>query len=261
VSPNRKPQVLRQSPGLIAKTDRPGPSYKTQLNAIVNKEEEPEVYRALAAEPGDHAHHKLLLETLDRLFDDLDEKGQADLRDHIINKHGVGIGNHILNLINMPGEIHQGGIHKFAREMGYEIDAKSEPKGLALDILEASTVPSVEYRKHIADKYINEAFPAMRNEIDDLLTEHYATASKFGSDSSDDLMTSYKQKGAKRFAGEDPKVREYMQAIESGRDTQSTGAVSGDKPVVVHAGEGSKVFLQTNGNGPADMQRTFRMFD
>ena len=53
---------------------------------------------------------------------------------------------------------------------------------------------------------------------------------------------------SKRFAGEDPAARTVLQAIESGRDTQSTGAVSGDKPVVIHAGEGSKVFLHTNGN-------------
>ena len=67
----------------------------------------------------------------------------------------------------------------------------------------------------------------------------------------------------KRFAGEDPTARKVLQAIESGRDTQSTGAVSGDKPVVIHAGEGSKVFLHTNGNGNrhAEMQEAFDRFN
>ena len=68
---------------------------------------------------------------------------------------------------------------------------------------------------------------------------------------------------SKRFAGEDPAARTVLQAIESGRDTQSTGAVSGDKPVVIHAGEGSKVFLHTNGNanGHAKMQNVFDRFN
>ena len=84
---------------------------------------------------------------------------------------------------------------------------------------------------------------------------------------SDLYMNKLKSNPASRFATERPELDEVpgltkaRQVVESGRDTQSTGAVSGDKPVVVHAGEGSKVFLQTNGNGPADMQRTFRMFD
>jgi hypothetical protein len=108
-----------------------------------------------------------------------------------------------------------------------------------------------------------------KNKRYNLLLEHLVdrvdnieklTGKSFG-ELKQEMDTSSQRKLVKRFAGEDPKVREYMQDIESGRDTQSTGAVSGDKPVVVHAGEGSKVFLQTNGNGPADMQRTFRMFE
>ena len=246
---NRKAQVLRQSPGLVAVTDRPGPSYKTQLNALVNKKEEPELYRALAAEPGDHAHHKIILETLDRLFDGLSKDDQAVLRDHIANTQyfeyqgegkkpvpfKVAIGNNIRNLINMPGEIHQGGIHKFARERGYEIDAKNEPIGLARDILEASTVPNVNYRKHVADKYITEAVPEMNNYINDLLTDYYNNKGRMAGDA----------------------IRQL-----SGRDMSelTTGNISGDKPIIVNADEGANVFVHTNGkngNGHADMQKTF----
>ena len=232
---NRKAQVLRQSPGLVAVTDRPGPSYKTQLNALVNKKEEPELYRALAAEPGDHAHHKIILETLDRLFDDLSEDDQAILRDHIAKTHRVAIGNNIRNLINMPGEIHQGGIHKFARERGYEIDAKNNPIGLARDILEASTVPNVNYRKHIADKYITEAVPEMNNYINDLLTDYYNNKGRMAGDA------------IRQLAGKD------MSEL-------ATGDVSGDKPIIVNADEGANVFVHTNGkneNGHTDMQKAF----
>ena len=232
---NRKAQVLRQSPGLVAVTDRPGPSYKTQLNSIVNRNEEPELYRALAAEPGDHAHHKIILETLDRLFDSLSENDQAILRDHIAKTHKAGIGNDIRNLINMPGEIHQGGIHKFARERGYEIDAKSKPIGLARDILEASTVPNVNYRKHVADKYITEAVPEMNDYINDLLTDYYNNKGRMAGDA------------IRQFAGED------MSAL-------TTGNVSGEKPIIVNADEGANVFVHTNGkngNGHESMQKEF----
>ena len=53
---------------------------------------------------------------------------------------------------------------------------------------------------------MKEAVPAMNDKINDLLTAHYA------------------QQG-KRFAGEDAAVREVLQAIEAGRDAQSTGSL------------------------------------
>ena len=79
----------------------------------------------------------------------------------------------------------------------------------------------------------------MNDKINDLLTAHYA------------------QEG-KNLLGEDAAVREVLQAIEAGRDSQSTGAVSGEKPLV-NAGEGSKVYVHTNGNGNghAEMQKAF----
>ena len=234
---NRKAQVLRQSPGLIAKTDRAAGSYKTQLNSHVDKATEAEVYRALAAEPGDHAHHNIPIETLDKLFDGLSVDEQAELRNYINQHHGRAIGNHIRNLINIPGEIHQGGIHKYAREMGYEIDAKKNPIGLALEILEASTVPSIQYRKHIADKYMQEAVPAMNDHLNDLLTAHYASK--------------------QRMAGE--RINNELKA-ESMADSQ--GQVVGQKPIVINADEDAKVFVHTNGNGNGhtEMQKAFNQY-
>ena len=180
---NRKAQVLRQSPGLSSKTDRPGPSYEAQLNAVINKKLEPEVYRALASQEGDHAHHKVLLETIDKLFIGLNESEQAELRNYIGSKHGISIGNSLRNLINIPGEIHQGrkgqdSIHQFARNQGFEIDSKKIQIGLARDVLEASTVPSLEYRKHVADNYLTKALPSMNNKINDLLTDYYKGATR-----------------------------------------------------------------------------------
>lgn len=53
-----------------------------------------------------------------------------------------------------------------------------------------------------------------------------------------------------RYAGEDPTARAVLQAIESGRDTQASGLVAGEKPTVINAGEGSRVYVEAgNGNG------------
>ena len=140
----------------------------------------------------------------------------------------------------MPGETHQGGIHPYAKQQGYEFHPRElVSKGMVQDILDASELP-LPYRKHVGGKYMKEAVPAMNDKINDLLTAYYA------------------QEG-KRFAGEDAAVREVLQAIEAGRDSQSTGAVSGEKPLVVNAGEGSRVYVHTNGNGNghAEMQKAF----
>ena len=44
-------------------------------------------------------------------------------------------------------------------------------------------------------------------------------------------------------------LRRNASEITAGRDAQAAGAVVGEKPVVVNAGEGAKVYLRTNGNG------------
>ena len=108
----RKSSVQIQSPNLPSKTDRAGPSYKVQLNKIVDQKTEPELYNVLAKQPGEHAHHIAILETLAPLFDNLNEAGQRVLRNYINQEQAIG--NHIRNLINIPGELHQGGIHEYA---------------------------------------------------------------------------------------------------------------------------------------------------
>lgn len=229
----RKGAVQRQSPGLAESAKG---SYISQLNKIAKND--PEVYRALAPGEGEHAHHKAILNTLDVLYKGLNEAEAAELTAYL-NQYGA-TGNHIRNLVMMPGETHQGGIHPYAKQQGYEFHPRElVSKGMVQDILDASELP-LPYRKHVGGKYMKEAVPAMNDKINDLLTAHYA------------------QEG-KRFAGEDAAVREVLQAIEAGRDSQSTGAVSGEKPLVVNAGEGSRVYVHTNGNGNghAEMQKAF----
>ena len=239
--------VLVSSPELYKKYSNVRDSQSVQLNNLMpttkssglNEKEILEnllVQKILRPEGDEQVHHKNALSLIGIALDNADDAGKAQIY-NLLEHNGIDIGDSIYNLINLPKAVHEDH-HRFTRDQGLEMQGKGT-KGLAKKLQESTNLDStLEYLQD----YIDYGVPLIRENIDD-------------------LMTSYTQKGAKRFAGEDPKVREYMQAIESGRDTQSTGAVSGDKPVVVHAGEGSRVFLQTNGNGPADMQRTFRMFD
>lgn len=163
----RRNDVSAQSPGLAE--DQSG-AYQTQLNRIAKND--PAVYRALAPEPGDHIHHKAILKTLTPLFNNLSEAEAAELRQHL-NKFG-GIGNQIVNLIPMPGGIHQGGIHPMAQGFGYEYHPNRKKQlGYVRDIMDASELP-LAYRKHVGEQYLKQAVPDMNKYINDLLTAHYA---------------------------------------------------------------------------------------
>ena len=224
----RKKDVSYQSPGLAE--DQSG-AYQTQLNKIAKND--PAVYRALAAEPGDHIHHKAILKTLTPLFNNLSENEAAELRQHL-NKFG-GIGNHIFNLIPMPGKIHQGGIHPMAQGFGYEYHPNRKKQlGFVRDIMDASELP-LAYRKHVGEQYLKQAVPDMNNYINDLLTAHYA---------------------GERLGISPTAMRDLAM-----RDQQAQGKIVGEKPLVVNAGPDSKVYVHTggngNGNGHAEMQKAF----
>ena len=45
-----------------------------------------------------------------------------------------------------------------------------------------------------------------------------------------------------------PELSEALLAVKSGRDTQASGLVAGEKPTVINAGEGSRVYVEA-GNG------------
>ena len=73
---------------------------------------------------------------------------------------------------------------------------------------------------------------------------------------SDLYMSNLRSSAPSRFATERselsivPELTEALQAIESGRDTQASGLVAGEKPTVINAGEGSRVYVEAgNGNG------------
>jgi len=163
-----------QSPGLANSASE---AYLSQLNKATGKDknkrrlnsDDTVVFEILKAQPKEEAHHRAILETLAPLYKGLSNEEAADLTAHL-NQYGA-TGNNILNLINMPKDSHQGGIHSYAIEKGYQYHPKYKPKGLVRDILDASELP-LEYRKHIGEQYMTVAVPDMNNYINDLLTQH-----------------------------------------------------------------------------------------
>ena len=173
----RRRAVNNQSPGLAESAME---SYRAQLNqatperkATKKRLADPDdiaVYEILKKRGDEQAHHKNILETLDVLYRGLDDAQAAELTAHL-EKFGP-IGNNILNLINLPQDIHQGGIHPFTKAQGYEYHGRAKnPTGFALDIQEASELP-LEYRKHVGEQYIKKAGAAMNDKINDLLQDH-----------------------------------------------------------------------------------------
>ena len=175
----RNKYVEQQSPGMAFEA---AGSYSTQLNQIAK--DEPELYKILAPEPGEHAHHKAILSTLGPLWNNLNEEDSRKLTEYAVSK---GIGNSISNLINIPDYAHQGrkggdSIHQFAQNEGYEYHPnKKKQFGFVKDIIDASELP-LDYRIHILDKYLSEALPKMKDKIDDLLTDHYSNQARKAGD-------------------------------------------------------------------------------
>ena len=172
----RRIAVGNQSPGLAEKAQG---SYTTQLNSITKDRKatktrmaDPDsllVHELMKRRGDEEAHHKVPLMTMNLLYKNLNETEAAELTEYFGRRHGMG--NSILNLINMPKETHQGGIHAISRAWGYEEDGKSVPRGFVQDMLDASEMP-MEYRKHIGDLYLDKAVKDMEKDINDLLTAH-----------------------------------------------------------------------------------------
>ncbi len=163
-----------QSPGLANKA---GEAYKSQLNDATGKNmmrraknsDDTVVYELMKARPGEQAHHRAILKTLDPLYKGLTDAEAAELTAYL-NQYGA-TGNNILNLINMPQDIHQSGIHEYAIKRGYQFHPNAKPFGMVQDILDASELP-LDYRKHVGKQYMTKAVPDMNNYINDLLEKH-----------------------------------------------------------------------------------------
>ena len=247
--------VNNQSPG---RAEQASATYQSQLNQLTggtkdrraSNSDDTVIYELLRRRGNEEAHHKGILETLDLLYRGLSKEEAAELTGHLNQYHGMG--NDILNLINIPKEIHTGpdGIHPWAIEKGYQYHSNYKPRGLVKELMEASEMP-LPYRKHVGERYLTQAVPAMENKINELLQGHPSMNEKLDMKSVKDAIAA--ENKDKRMAGD-----VLSQLLGEGELT--TGNVSGDKPIIVNADENASVYLHTNGkngNGHTEMQDKF----
>jgi len=247
--------VNNQSPG---RAEQASVTYQTQLNQLTGRSKDRRalnsddtvVYELLRRRGDEEAHHKGILETLDLLYRGLNKDEAAELTGHLSQYHGMG--NDILNLVNLPKDIHTGpnGIHPWAIEKGYQFHSNYKPKGLVQELMEASEMP-LDYRKHVGERYLTQAVPAMENKINELLGSHPSMNEKLDMKAVEDAIAAERQ--STRMAG-----TALSQMIDDSQLT--TGNVSGDKPIIVNADENASVYLHTNGkngNGKVELQEKF----
>ena len=247
--------VDNQSPG---RAEDAGGTYRAQLNQATGKtktrrasnSDDTVVYELMRRRGDEEAHHKGILETLDLLYRGLNKDETAELTGYLNQYHGMG--NDILNLINLPKDIHTGskGIHPWAIEKGYQYHSNYKPKGYVQEIIEASEMP-LAYRKHVGERYLTNAVPAMERKINELLQEHPTMNEKLDMEAVREAISA--EQPSQRMAGD---VLSQM----LGESELTTGNVSGDKPIIVNADEGSDVYLHTNGkNGNGHINKKSRL--
>ena len=232
--------VLVTSPEHYKKYSNVRGSQSVQLNKIapvrgkdISEEDKllnKTIQKVLRPETGDQVHHKNALSLIGVALDKADDAGKAQIY-NLLEHNGIDIGDDIYNLINLPTAVHEDH-HRFTRDQGLEMQGKGT-KGLAKRLLDSDDIDStLEYLQD----YIDYGIPMIRENIDDLLTRHYASKPKFSAERSE--------------LEQIPELREALLAVKSGRDTQASGLVAGEKPTVINAGEGSRVYVEAgNGNG------------
>ncbi len=124
----------------------------------------------------DEVHHRIFLKTLEPLYRGLTPEEAVQLTQQIEQLSGRKIGSHISNLMVTPLEVHKGagvGLHPYAKSQDLEYHNDNSAKGIIRDIVDASTVNSIEYRAHVGAKYINQTSPQLDNYLNDALTDYY----------------------------------------------------------------------------------------
>ena len=235
-------------------------------------------------------HHIVPLRTYDGLFANTTDEQALALAELL------GSGNRIENLFVTPNRIHQAGVHNLLKDAGLEIRAKGDNSNLHPLIQQMEQAHNIPYADKfaLAQQVKKELVPLIKEELNEAMSRYgdyegelHSSAAQLldliraGADTPEatarttdtvqrmaqNILQSDKvgrmkagsvdATNMKRFAAS-PEVQELLQEIEAGRDAQAAGAVVGEKPLVVNAGEGAKVYLHTNGgNGHSKLQKVF----
>lgn len=250
---SRKFAAALQSPGTANSAKE---AYQAQLNKTTKERKATKkrvassddvLVNELMRRRGDEeAHHKAILNTLAPLYDGLDEQQAAELTAYL-SQFGP-IGNNLGNLINMPKDTHQGGIHSYARSMGYEHHPNlKNPIGFVEDIQEAAGLPaatSLPYRMHVGEQYMKKAVPDMNNYINDVLTAHPSMQEKLDMSA---VREAVAQEQLQQAALEATGLRLAGDKLAKFYDQSRVDSPGRSKIVNVEAEPGS--YVRINGNG------------
>ena len=226
-------------------------------------------------------HHIVPLRTYDGLFANTNEEQALALAELL------GSGNRIENMFVTPNRVHQAGVHKLMREKGLEINPRGDNPNLHPLIKQMEQSQNIPYEDKVAlaKQVKKNLIPLIKEELNEAMSRYgdyegelqsagaqlldlirasadTPEATEAVTDTvqrmAQDILQSDKvdkirtrdvdPNNMKRFAAS-PAVQDVLQEISAQRDAQAAGAVVGEKPLVVNAGEGAKVYLHTNGNG------------
>ena len=169
---------------------------------------------------GDQVHHVSGLRGLDPIYANTSPEQKMELQSILPSGHSI------MNLMVMPAAIHQGNvkgaasIHNFLRTNGLEVSGNIDPNTF-IGRAESVRNSSFEDKKRLMEEYASDILPNIKEQ----------------------------SVNQKRFAAS-PEVRGILENLSAGRDAQAAGAVVGEKPTVINAGEGSRVYVEGgNGNG------------
>ena len=179
LQPGRALSARQQSPHVGAADQRA--AQVAELNKAFNKKrgadpEDRRAYLALLAQKGEEVHHQNILETIAPAYKGLTEEQATELTG-ILRGRGYGMGNELLNVINLPTEAHKD-LHKLTKALGAEVDMNRGRYVGAMapelrDMIDAGDVPSVRYRADMATKYLDKFNPILRDAQDEILTRYY----------------------------------------------------------------------------------------
>ena len=180
LQPGRALSARQQSPHIGSVDQRAAQT--TELNRVFKKPrgadpEDRRAYLALLAQPGEEVHHQNILETIAPAYKGLTE-AEAEELTGILRGRGYGMGNELLNVINLPMPAHKD-LHKLTKALGAEVDMNRGKYVGAMsdelrDLIDAGDVPSVRYRADMATRYLDKFNPILRDAQDEVLTRYYA---------------------------------------------------------------------------------------
>ena len=278
---------VRRANALQAMSVNPfGKNYPNDVNSPIVKRAVP------GYSPGNQLHHRAIVSVYEPLFTGLTPNEQLALVEEL-QSMGVNVGNNPANITAVLADDHQGGIHTRAKNYGFEIkrdDLRAKEGANAfLDKVRNSSYNEriamladlVKYGQDEVDRILSDemgyAIPsrqdqitsyqsAVNNEHQGIVDQYYRnkTAADMG------VSSEFNQRDLTKLlsilaSGEvDPtfteKAGDKIRSVLSGKNvSDSQGSVVGQKPLVINADEGSKVYVHTNGNGNghADVQKAF----